>query len=284
LIPLKYGCSKCILVGDPKQLPPTVLSREAAKFQYEQSLFARMEKNHQKDVHLLDTQYRMHPEISLFPSKTFYESRLKDGPDMAKLRSRPWHHSKILAPYRFFDVQGMSSAAAKGHSLVNNAEINVAMQLYDRLVTDVSKVDFIGKIGVITPYKGQLRELKARFIGRHGEDILSTIEFNTTDAFQGRECDIIIFSCVRASTKGIGFLNDIRRMNVGLTRAKCSLWVLGNSQALSQGEFWRALISDAQSRDLYTDGDILGLLSRPLLTADMMKDDVIMTALRDKLM
>ena len=281
LIPLKYGCSKCILVGDPKQLPPTVLSREAARFQYEQSLFARMEKNHQKDVHLLDTQYRMHPEISLFPSKTFYESRLKDGPDMAKLRSRPWHHSKILAPYRFFDVQGVSSAAAKGHSLVNNAEINVAMQLYDRLVTDVSKVDFTGKIAVITPYKGQLRELKARFMGRHGEDILSTIEFNTTDAFQGRECDIIIFSCVRASTKGLGFLNDIRRMNVGLTRAKCSLWVLGNSQALSQGEFWRALISDAQSRDLYTDGDILGLLSRPLLTSDMMKDDVIMTGVDD---
>ena len=281
LIPLKYGCSKCILVGDPKQLPPTVLSREAAKFQYEQSLFARMEKNHQKDVHLLDTQYRMHPEISLFPSKTFYDSRLQDGPDMAKLRARPWHHSKILAPYRFFDVQGMSSAAAKGHSLVNLAEINVAMQLYDRLVTDVSKVDFAGKIGIITPYKGQLKELKAKFMGRYGEDILKHIEFNTTDAFQGRECDIIIFSCVRASTKGIGFLNDIRRMNVGLTRAKCSLWVLGNSQALSQGEFWRALLQDARSRDLYTDGDILSLLRRPLLTADMMKDDVDMTGVDD---
>lgn len=281
LIPLKYGCSKCILVGDPKQLPPTVLSREAAKFQYEQSLFARMEKNHQKDVHLLDTQYRMHPEISRFPSKTFYDSRLKDGPGMAKLRARPWHHSKIFAPYRFFDVQGMSSAASKGHSLVNIAEISVAMQLYDRLVTDVSKVDFAGKIGIITPYKGQLKELKARFMGRYGEDVLKNIEFNTTDAFQGRECDIIIFSCVRASTKGIGFLNDIRRMNVGLTRAKCSLWVLGNSQALTQGEFWRALLQDARSRDLYTDGDIPGLLRRPLLTADMMKDDVEMIDVED---
>jgi senataxin len=281
LIPLKYGCSKCILVGDPKQLPPTVLSREAAKFQYEQSLFARMEKNHQKDVHLLDTQYRMHPEISLFPSKTFYDSRLKDGPDMAKLRARPWHHSKILGPYRFFDVQGMSSAASKGHSLINTAEANVAMQLYDRLVTDVSKVNFAGTIGIITPYKGQLRELKTKFVGRYGEDILKSIEFNTTDAFQGRECDIIIFSCVRANTKGIGFLNDIRRMNVGLTRAKCSLWVLGNSQALSQGEFWRALLQDARSRDLYTDGDIQSLLKRPLLTADMMNADIEMIDVDD---
>ena len=276
LIPLKYGCSKCILVGDPKQLPPTVLSREAARFQYEQSLFARMEKNHQKDIHLLDTQYRMHPEISLFPSKTFYDSRLKDGADMAKLRSRPWHHSSLLAPYRFFDVEGMQAAARKGHSLINIAELNVAMELYHRLITDCRRYDFRGKIGIITPYKGQLKELKARFSYRYGEEILSAIEFNTTDAFQGRESEIIIFSCVRALTRGIGFLNDVRRMNVGLTRAKCSLWVLGNSQALVQGEFWRGLVQDAKSRNLYTDGDVLSLLQRPLLTEDMMKDDEIM--------
>ena len=187
LIPLKYGCSKCILVGDPKQLPPTVLSRKAAKFQYEQSLFARMENNHKKDVHLLDTQYRMHPEISLFPSKTFYDSRLKDGEGMAKLRRRPWHHSDIFAPYRFFDVQGMSQAATKGHSLINLAEITVAMQIYKRLTTDVRQYDFAGKIGIITPYKGQLKELKRRFQNQYGEGILSKIEFNTTDAFQGRE-------------------------------------------------------------------------------------------------
>ena len=279
LIPLKYGCSKCILVGDPKQLPPTVLSREAAKFQYEQSLFARMENNHKKDVHLLDTQYRMHPEISLFPSRMFYDSRLKDGPDMARLRARPWHSSSIFAPYRFFDVQGMSESAPKSHSLINIAELNVAMQLYDRLTTDVPKYNFKGKIGIITPYKGQLKELRYRFKQRYGDRITSNIEFNTTDAFQGRESEIIIFSCVRASTRGIGFLNDIRRMNVGLTRAKCSLWVLGNSTALMQGEFWRGLVNDARSRSLYTDGDIHGLLSRPLLTEDMMKDDVEMTGM-----
>ena len=276
LIPLKYGCSKCILVGDPKQLPPTVLSREAARFQYEQSLFARMEKNHQKDIHLLDTQYRMHPEISLFPSKTFYDNRLKDGNGMAKLRFRPWHHCTLLGPYRFFDVEGMHQNATKGHSLVNVAELDVAMQLYDRLTTDCRNYDFRGKVGIITPYKGQLKELKARFSQRYGQAILSAVEFNTTDAFQGRESEVIIFSCVRASTKGIGFLNDVRRMNVGLTRAKCSLWVLGNSHSLIQGEFWRSLVEDAKERNLYTDGDVLSLLRRPLLTEAMMKDDVEM--------
>ena len=266
LIPLKYGCSKCILVGDPKQLPPTVLSREAARFQYEQSLFVRMQANHPDDVHLLDTQYRMHPEISVFPSNAFYDARLLDGPGMADLRSRPWHQSSILAPYRFFDVQGTHQSAPRGHSLINIGEIEVALKLFDRLITDCKGYDFNRNVGIITPYKSQLQELRSRFAQRYGESVFNTVEFNTTDAFQGRESEIIIFSCVRASySKGIGFLSDIRRMNVGITRAKCSLWVLGNSQSLMQGEFWCRLIQDAKTRNRYTSGDLHGLLSKPLL-------------------
>ena len=270
LIPLKYGCSKCIMVGDPKQLPPTVLSREAARFQYEQSLFVRMQANHPEEIHLLDTQYRMHPEISAFPSNAFYDARLLNGPGMAELRRRPWHQSLILAPYRFFDVQGTHQSAPRGHSLINIAEINVALELFNRLITDCKGYDFSGKIGIITPYKSQLRELRSRFAQKHGDAVFNTVEFNTTDAFQGRESEIIIFSCVRASySQGIGFLSDIRRMNVGITRAKCSLWVLGNSQSLKQGEFWGRLIENAKTRDCYTNGDLHNLLSKPQLTLDV---------------
>ena len=269
LIPLKYGCSKCILVGDPKQLPPTVLSREAARFQYEQSLFVRMQANHPNDVHLLNTQYRMHPEISLFPSNTFYDAKLLDGPGIARLRTRPWHQSKILGPYRFFDVQGTHKSAPRGHSLINIAEIEVALKLFERLITDCKGYDFTGKVGIITPYKSQLRELRSRFAKRYGDSVLTMIEFNTTDAFQGRESEVIIFSCVRASLSGgIGFLSDIRRMNVGITRAKSSLWVLGNSQSLRRGEFWNCLIQDAKTRDRYSSGDLLDLLRKPLLRLD----------------
>ena len=265
LIPLKYGCSKCILVGDPKQLPPTVLSREAARFQYEQSLFVRMQANSPNDVHLLDTQYRMHPEISLFPSTAFYDAKLLDGTGMAELRTRPWHRSTILGPYRFFDVQGTQQSAPRGHSLINLAEIEVALGLFERLITDCKGYDFAGKIGIITPYKSQLRELRSRFAQKYGDSVLTTVEFNTTDAFQGRESEVIIFSCVRASfSGGIGFLSDIRRMNVGITRAKSSLWVLGNSQSLMRGEFWGRLIRDAMTRDRYTSGDLVGLLRKPL--------------------
>ncbi|MCJ1311256.1 DEAD-box type RNA helicase [Agyrium rufum] len=267
LIPLKYGCAKCIMVGDPKQLPPTVLSREAARFSYEQSLFVRMQANGPEEVHLLDTQYRMHPEISMFPCQAFYDGRLLDGPDMAALRNQPWHQSPTLGPYQFFDVEGQEKSA--GYSMVNHAEVEVAMALFSRLTTDCKGFDFKGKVGIITPYKSQLKELRARFARKYGEPIFDSIDFNTTDAFQGRESEIIIFSCVRASAgKGIGFLSDIRRMNVGITRAKSSLWVLGNARSLMKGEFWRNLVINARERNRYISGDIMGMLRKPLLSLD----------------
>lgn len=261
LIPMKYGCVKCIMVGDPKQLPPTVFSKEAAKFQYEQSLFVRMQSNFPDVVYLLDTQYRMHPDISIFPSRSFYDGLLKDGNGMAGMRVRPWHASALLAPYRFFDVKGQHQSAPKGHSLVNYAEVDIAMALFERLTTDFRSYDYAGRVGVITPYKSQLKALKDKFSARFGSTIFDTIEFNTTDAFQGRESEIIIFSCVRASPAGgIGFLQDIRRMNVGLTRAKSSLWVLGNSESLMRGQWWKKLVVDAQARDAYSTGDLMSML------------------------
>lgn len=267
LIPLKYGCTKCIMVGDPKQLPPTVLSSMSAQYGYEKSLFVRMQSAFPDRVHMLDTQYRMHPEISSFPSKSFYDSQLLDGPNLAKLRLKPWHSKELLGPYRFFDVKGTATRAGK--SMVNRHEIEVAIQIYSRLKSAFPNYDFRNKIGIITPYKGQLNQLRRDLTMKYGEGILDEIDTNTTDAYQGREAEIIIFSCVRAEAdRGIGFLNDIRRMNVGLTRAKSSMWVLGDSNALRNGKFWRLLLEDAQARGLYTDGDLINLLRRPLKDAD----------------
>ena len=132
------------------------------------------------------------------------------------------------------------------------------------MITDHQDYDFRGKVGIITPYKSQLRELKTRFSTQYGPNIVEDIDFNTTDAFQGRESEVIIFSCVRASPAGgIGFLQDIRRMNVGLTRAKSSLWVLGNSESLARGQYWRKLVEDAKARDSYTTGNLLEMLAKP---------------------
>lgn len=94
-------------------------------------------------------------------------------------------------------------------------------------------------------------QLKARFQKRFGSAIVDAIDFNTVDGFQGQEKDIIIFSCVRAgSGRGIGFLADMRRMNVGLTRAKYSLFVLGHARSLSKSEYWGDLVRDAEKRSL----------------------------------
>ncbi|KAH6662222.1 helicase SEN1 [Plectosphaerella plurivora] len=212
LIPLKYGATKCVLVGDPKQLPPTVLSQSAARFGYDQSLFVRMQRNHPDYIHMLDRQYRMHPQISAFPSLEFYEGKLVDGDDMAGLRKQPWHTSPLLGPYRFFDVEGTQERGHRGQSLVNIQELRVAMQIYARFRADYGRdMDIRGKIGIITPYKAQLQELKSRFTMEYGEQVTEDIEFNTTDAFQGRECEIIIFSCVRASPTGGEELPTIRQ-------------------------------------------------------------------------
>ena len=105
-------------------------------------------------------------------------------------------------------------------------------------------------IGIITPYKQQEKQLKLRLMNSaalHNKDI----EAATVDFFQGRERDIIVFSCVRASGKGIGFLADIRRMNVAITRAKYALWIVGNKASLQQNRDWKALMDDAMLRHCF---------------------------------
>ncbi|KAI9275791.1 AAA domain-containing protein [Phascolomyces articulosus] len=250
LIPLKYDCKRCILVGDPNQLPPTVLSQMAAKYSYEQSLFMRLQKNAPDNVYLLSIQYRMHPEISRFPSKLFYSSRLLDGPDMEVTTAAPWHSQEYFPPYRFYNVEDGMERTGYGKSIYNTAEAEAAVTLVDMLANRLPNVKLAYRIGIITPYKQQLSHIKHRFEKRYGPKILDVIDFNTVDGFQGQEKDIIVFSCVRAlSDRGIGFLADMRRMNVGLTRAKSSLFVLGHKSSLMRSEYWGDLVRDAIDRE-----------------------------------
>lgn len=252
LIPLKYGCTRCIMVGDPNQLPPTVLSTEAVNFAYNESLFVRMQRNSPSAVRLLAIQYRMHSSISRFPSKHFYEGKLLDGPDVDVQTRRPWHKSTLFNTYRFFDIRGREEESGK-HSVYNMAEAKAALAIVRRLQEDFFDVDFDGRIGIVTPYKEQHFQIRRLFQREFGQSIISTIDFNTVDGFQGQEKDIIIFSCVRANEiRGIGFLSDVRRMNVALTRAKSSIFILGHGPALKSNTTWRALLEDAQARDMYT--------------------------------
>ncbi|KAG6838869.1 hypothetical protein C0991_007789, partial [Blastosporella zonata] len=198
LIPLKYRSNRCIMVGDPQQLPPTVMSKEACRFKYNESLFVRLQRYRPEAVRLLSIQHRMHPEISRLPSSIFYSKRLVDAPEMATKTKQPWHSNPKFGIYRFFNVANGVEESAGQKSLKNTAEIKVAVALYARLVHEYASIDFSYRIGIVSMYKGQIVELRKAFEARFGPQVLDCVDFNTVDGFQGQEKDIIMLSCVRS--------------------------------------------------------------------------------------
>jgi senataxin len=151
----------------------------------------------------------MHPEISQLPSRVFYQGRLKDGPGMASKATRPWHTSTLFGSYKFFNIVRGQESPGRSHSLINKAEVQIAITLYDRLLKEFSSVDFNFRVGVVSMYRAQIQELRRAFESRFGVDITSQVDFNTVDGFQGQEKDIIILSCVRAGPglQNVGFLS-----------------------------------------------------------------------------
>eukprot|EP00268_Persea_americana_P037562 TRINITY_DN37215_c0_g2_i2.p1 TRINITY_DN37215_c0_g2~~TRINITY_DN37215_c0_g2_i2.p1 ORF type:complete len:1526 (-),score=349.56 TRINITY_DN37215_c0_g2_i2:2418-6917(-) len=264
LIPLqllKSNGTKCVMVGDPKQLPATVLSNIASKFLFECSMFERLQRAGHPVI-MLTEQYRMHPEICRFPSLHFYGNKLLNSNTM-DMKSKKFHENPYLGPYVFFDVldgrenRGKNSGAL---SLYNEPEADAAVEVL-RFFKKRYPSEFIGgRVGIITPYRSQVSLLRSRFSNVFGSDVIADMEFNTIDGFQGREVDILILSTVRASdqsaeepgfnSSSIGFVADVRRMNVALTRAKLSLWIVGNARTLQANFNWAALLKDAKERNL----------------------------------
>lgn len=159
---------------------------------------------------MLSLQYRMHPDISRFPSTTFYQSQLCDGDGMALSTAQAWHKSSLFPPYAFFHVRD-GKERANSHSYVNDIEVATAIALYERLVREFPMARNM-LIGVLSPYKSQVALLRDQFRRRVPESALANIAFNTVDGFQGQEKDVIILSCVRggAADKTVGFLADTR--------------------------------------------------------------------------
>ncbi|KAE9585571.1 putative DNA helicase [Lupinus albus] len=264
LIPLqllKSSGTKCIMVGDPKQLPATVISNVASKFLYECSMFERLQRAGHPVI-MLTEQYRMHPEICKFPSLHFYDNKLLNGCQMSS-KSAPFHQTKGLGPYVFYDVIDGLEVHGKnsgGMSLCNEHEADAAVEVL-RFLKRRYPTEYNGcRIGIITPYKCQLSLLRSHFLHAFGSSSVSEIEFNTVDGFQGREVDILLLSTVRAThsstaasevnSSTIGFVADVRRMNVALTRAKLSLWIFGNARTLQTNPDWAALLKDAKERNM----------------------------------
>lgn len=227
LPPLSLGAARCVLVGDPQQLPATVISKAAGTLMYSRSLFERFQLAGCPTL-LLSVQYRMHPQIRDFPSRYFYQGRLTDSDSIVSLPDETYYRDPMLKPYVFYDVtHGRESHRGGSASFQNIHEAQFILRLYEHLQKFV-KANGGGKkvtVGIITPYKLQLKCLQREFEEVMGTEEGKDIYINTVDAFQGQERDVIIMSCVRASNHGVGFVADIRRMNVALTRARRALWV-----------------------------------------------------------
>lgn len=249
LLCLQYQTSKLILVGDPMQLPATVMSQDAVERGFQESLFERFYnylnlEAGSKPTFTLSEQRRMHSEICLFPSRNFYGGKLRPivGLD-AKYSSFP------LTPYLVFNISDSSEAnEASSTSWLNHGEAAFVARLchsiYELSGPDVS-------LGVITPYQAQktviVEQLQLQENLPRGA---AAVDVNTVDGFQGQERDVIVLSCVRAHhPRGcIGFVADARRLNVAITRARKALFICAHLDSLKDTEEWRALICDAHER------------------------------------
>lgn len=221
MIPIVMGTKQLILVGDHKQLGPVVICQRAAEAGLSQSLFERLVKLGHRPIRLR-IQYRMHPFLSQFPSNAFYEGDLQNG--VTELERQPpgvgfpWPNPN--KPMFFWVVQGQEEISASGTSFLNRAEAAHVEKIVTHMFQDGVAPE---QIGVITPYEGQraylVHYMQSR--GKMRQQQYQAVEIASVDAFQGREKDYIIVTCVRSSDRsGIGFLSDARRLNVALTRAK----------------------------------------------------------------
>jgi regulator of nonsense transcripts 1 len=210
----------------------------------------------------------MHPILSEFPSNMFYEGSLQNGVTESdrQLRHMPGYTGKDDFPWPikskpmfFWSVAGMEEISASGTSYLNRTEASYV----EKIVTHLLKMGVeSSQIGVITPYDGQKKYVQEhmRRSGSLAASVYEAIEVNSVDAFQGREKEIILVSCVRSSeTQGIGFLSDPRRLNVALTRARLGLVLLGNPRVLSKNPLWAALLLHFKEHETLVEGPLNNL-------------------------
>jgi ATP-dependent RNA/DNA helicase IGHMBP2 len=248
-IPL-LRCGRLILAGDHCQLPPTVLSPEAARAGFGISLQERLVARFGQTItRRLDVQYRMHEAVMSFSSGEFYEGTLVADESVRRhlLCDLPGVSRCPLTetPLQFIDTAGASydeTQEPDGASRLNEAEA----RLVERKVRELLAAGLEpGMIGVISPYSAQVRLL---------EELLPVpgLEIDSVDGFQGREKEAVVVSLVRSNPEGeIGFLADVRRMNVALTRARRKLLVVGDSATLAADDFYRRFIEHLEAAGAY---------------------------------
>ena len=241
---------RVVLCGDHQQLPPTVKSPQAARNGLAVTMMQRLAKSKREAVSLLTEQYRMHRDIMEFPSRWFYHGNLRAAPMVADRLV-----SLMDTPLTWIDTAGcgFSEHEGGGTSRLNSEEARLVVHTVrdyidtiglERIVAD--NVDF----GIITPYRAQLRMIRRLMkMQRYFRRLRGQISVNSVDGFQGQERDVIVISMVRDNDEGqLGFLGDLRRMNVAITRARMKLIIIGNSETLCRHPFYAALYEYIKER------------------------------------
>ena len=259
-IPVRRA-GRVILAGDHCQLPPTVKSFEAMKGGLAKSLMERIVDNHPEAVTLLRMQYRMHEDIMRFPNERFYNGLIEAAPEV-RFRGIldldtpiEWIDTSALSAMTESDASaGASDAlpsfrealAGESHGRINRDEAILTLQTLQDYFMKIGKRRILEErvdVGVISPYRAQVQYLR-QLIKRTPffRPFRHLISVNTVDGFQGQERDVIVVSLVRSNDTGeIGFLRDLRRMNVAITRARMKLLLIGDAATLSRHKFYRDL-------------------------------------------
>lgn len=242
-IPIRKA-DRVVLAGDHFQLPPTVKSPQALREGLGNTLMQAIANNQPDAVSLLKLQYRMNDEIMRFPSEWFYGGMLQSAPEV-KYRS-------ILdfdTPITWVNTEEMDcneEFIGESYGRINKPEAELTIRQLKEYITKIGRERFLGEridVGVISPYKAQVQYLR-QLIKKDAffKPYRQLITVNTVDGFQGQERDVILISLVRANEKGeIGFLGDLRRMNVAITRARMKLIILGNAATLTRHSFYKKL-------------------------------------------
>lgn len=276
LIPLQYKARRAVLIGDPMQLPAVTFA-ETNREIYSRSLFERL-RDCGVPVVMLMEQYRMVKAIREFPSECCYGGKLVDG--VTDRRCPDW----LPCPELFF-IDLKSSHEVKEEeekSISNPAEIAFICDLYEHFRPYHG---FGLDIGIIAPYRKQVTRIRQELKRRFGAVVRKDIEVNTVDGFQGREKDVIVFSAVRSMDQ-VGFLADVRRLNVAITRARFALWMVGKMETLQRQRTWAQLLTHIKDKHVLahagTFAEIRGIFRARIAPSMAVTEPIRMSSLPKK--
>ena len=252
--------SRVILAGDHCQLPPTIKSLAAMHGGLDKTLMQRIAENHPEVVTLLRVQYRMNEQIMRFSSDWFYGGKVESAPSVRHRGildyDNPivWIDSKDTLPSPADENTEPETVSSRYHEefigesfgRINKPEAELTLATLQELFDKIGRVRILEEridVGIISPYRAQVQYLRQLIRRReYYKPYRSLISVNTVDGFQGQERDIIIISLVRSNEQGqIGFLRDLRRMNVAITRARMKLIIIGDVETLTKHKFYKRL-------------------------------------------